>query len=106
MGPPESATRHRENQAAGAADSASAAAAALSAQRLRAAFSSAAGDPAVLQQELPEGGAEMVAVEGAAEDTGRPPAASRNATAKASATGSGSKAGNQQSQRQLTRPRG
>lgn len=44
-----------------------AAAAAVSVERLRAAFSSAAGKPAVLQRALPPGGAEMVAVEGPAE---------------------------------------
>jgi hypothetical protein len=40
--------------------------AALSAERMRPALSSPAGAPAVLQRALPGGGAEMVAVEGAA----------------------------------------
>jgi hypothetical protein len=47
-----------------------AAEAALSAQGLRAVFSSATGAPAVLQRGLSGGGAEMVAVEGAAEIPG------------------------------------
>src|ERR1035438_10245070 len=40
--------------------------AALSAERLRGALSSSAGAPALLQRALPGGGAEVVAVEGAA----------------------------------------
>jgi len=43
-----------------------AAEAALSAERMRAALSSPAGAPALLQRALPEGGAEMVAMEGTA----------------------------------------
>jgi hypothetical protein len=39
--------------------------AAMSAQRVRAALSSPASTPALLQRALPGGGAEMVAVEGA-----------------------------------------
>ena len=80
--------------------------AALSAERMRAALSSPAGAPALLQRRMPGGGAEMVAVEGAADDTGRRRRANRNGTVKAGATGSASRAGNHQSQRQLTRPRG
>src|SRR5271169_3970569 len=45
---------------------ASAAAAVLPAQRVQATFSSPSGGPALLQRGLPEGGAEMVAVEGPA----------------------------------------
>ncbi len=45
-------------------------AARLSAERMRAAFSSAASAPAVLQRALPGGGAQVVAVEGAATISG------------------------------------
>ena len=107
MGPPESPTGHPENQEGRPeAIGPPAADAALSAERMRAALSSAAGAPALLQRRVPGGGAEMVAVEGAADDTGRRRRANRNGTGKAGATGSASKAGNHQSQRQLTRPRG
>ena len=80
--------------------------AALSAERMRAALSSPAGAPALLQRRVPGGGAEMVAVEGAAKIPGDDGRQSRNGTVKAGATGSASRAGNHQSQRQLTRPRG
>src|ERR1700691_5784448 len=39
----------------------------LSAERMRSVLSSAAVDPALLQREVPEGGAEMVEMEGTAE---------------------------------------
>ena len=54
--------------------------AAMSAERVRAALSSSASAPALLQRELPGGGAEMVAVEGAATipgDSERPTEAER-----------------------------
>ena len=60
----------RKSRRSAEATGAPAAEAALSAQRLRAVFSSATGAPAVLQRALPRGGAEMVSVEGAAELSG------------------------------------
>ena len=71
MGPPESPTAHPENQEGRReAIGTPAADAALSAERMRAALSSPAGAPALLQRGLPGGGAEMVAVEGAAKIPG------------------------------------
>src|ERR1700688_464506 len=84
----------------------SAADARLSAEGMRAAFSSPAGAPAVLQPALPGGGAAMVAVESTAALPGEGGGQTETEQPKRCATGSGSGAGNQQSQRQLTRSRG
>jgi hypothetical protein len=42
----------------------------LSPERMRSVLSAAAGEPALLQHGVPEGGAEMVEVEGTAEISG------------------------------------
>ena len=62
----ESYTSNRKSRRPAETIGTAAAQAALSAQRLRAALSSPAGAPALLQRALPGGGAEMVAVEDAA----------------------------------------
>src|ERR1700685_1254284 len=62
----ESYRSSRKSRGAAEAFSPPAAHAVLSAEGMRAALSSLAGAPALLQPELPGGGAEMVAVEGAA----------------------------------------
>ena len=63
--------------------------AAVSAERVRAAFSSPASAPAVLQPELPAGSPEVVAVEGAAEipDDGRRQAETQRAKPALPGTG-------------------
>src|SRR5271169_1755872 len=71
----ESYSPSRKSRGSAEASGAPSAGAALSAERMRAAFSSATGAPALLQRGLPGGGAAMVGVEGAATlpgDEGRP----------------------------------
>jgi hypothetical protein len=65
MGPSESPTRHRKNQADAPTETPGLAAAAadVSAERVRTEVSSTASAAAVLQRAVPGGGAEVVAVE-------------------------------------------
>jgi hypothetical protein len=107
MGPTENPTAHPENQEAGRKQLRTPAAdAALSAERLRGALSSSAGAPALLQRALPGGGAEMVAVEGATTIPGDGTGQTATERPKPALPGARPKAGNHQSQRQLTTPRG
>ena len=60
----------RKSSGAARAISAPAAGTVLSAERMRSVLSAAAADPALLQRGVPEGGAEMVEMEGAAKIPG------------------------------------
>ena len=90
----------------GEAIGAPAADAAVSAERMRAALSSPAGAPALLQRSAAGRRRGSGRAGKPSRDTGRRRRANRNGTVKADATGSASKAGNHQSQKQLTTPRG
>lgn len=96
----------RKSRGTAAAIAMSAAEAVLSAERMRAALSSPAGAPALLQRGVPEGCAEVGAVEGATTLPGEGGGQAETQQPKPALPGTRQKSGNHQSRKQLTTLRG